>query len=408
MYALVVFLAVATNLACSSPSSRNVCDSADSASVSTLTQSVNAFACDLYRELKSTRGNFTCSPLSISAAMGLTCAGAIGQTRDEMRNVLHLAPDDARISEEYRSLFAHLDASAKAGGSRWILANRIWVQRGTPLLPAFARTARQSFRSEVGELEIQHAPVAARETMNRWVETKTENRIRDLFPPGSIDAMTRLVLANAVYFKGRWAEPFDKSQTRLEPFHLTAKTVTTTQLMFLTHHFAFARIKGARVLELPYQGEQLSMLILLPDAIDGLASLESRLSEDSLRTWTSALGNREVRVGLPRFTATSQFTLSHTLAALGMPSAFDDTAADFSGMNGTRGLFISLVVHKAYVDVNEEGTEAAAATGAVATVSTKAFEMPEEFLADRPFLFLIRDRASGCILFLGRLADPTV
>jgi serpin B len=417
MYALVLCLTVATHLACSSTSSRNPGDShssksaghvADSASVSALTQSVNAFACDLYRELTSTRGNLTCSPFSVSAAMGLTCAGASGKTRDEMRSVLHLTSDDMQPFEGYRSLFAHLDASAKAGGSRWILANRIWVQSGTPLLPAFTQTARQSFRSEVGELDIQRAPEAARESMNRWVEAKTENRIRDLFPQGSIDAMTRLVLANAIYFKGRWSEPFDKDQTRLEPFHLTAKSVTTTQMMFLTHHFAFARIKGARVLELPYQGEQLSMLILLPDAIDGLSSLESRMSEDSLRIWTSSLGSREVRVGLPRFTATSQFTLSQTLAALGMPSAFDDKEADFSGMTGTRGLFISLVVHKAFVDVNEEGTEAAAATGAVATVSTRAFEVPEEFLADRPFLFLIRDRASGCILFLGRLADPAV
>jgi serpin B len=258
----------------------------------------------------------------------------------------------------------------------------------------------------VGELDFRRAPETARETMNQWVEKMTESRIRDLFPQGSIDDTTRLVLANAVYFKTRWAEPFEKSRTRLEPFHLSASSGTTTQMMFLTHRFGFARIANGRVLELPYKGEQLSLLVLLPDEVDGLAALEGRLTEDSLRSWTSAIRDRRVRVGLPRFTATGQFTLSQTLAALGMPSAFHETEADFSGMTGKRDLFISLIVHKAFVEVNEEGTEAAAATGVVMKVTTVS--VSEEFIADRPFLFLIRDRGSGCILFLGRVADPTL
>jgi serpin B len=376
--------------------------------VATLARSVNAFTCDLYGALRKAPGNLISSPLSVSAATGLAYVGAGGTTRSEMRSVLHLPPDDAQTYEGYRSLFAHLDEQARAGGLRWSLANRMWVEDGTPLLPAFVRTTRESFASEMGKADFQREPETARATMNQWVEKATEGQIRDLFPPGSINPMTRLVLANAVYFKGRWDKAFDKNQRRPETFHLSAGATTTAPMMFLTHRFGLAHIAGGRVLELPYRGGELSMLVLLPDAVDGLAKLENRLGADSLGTWISLLQDREVHVGLPRFTATSEFTLSETLAALGMPSAFDPKQADFSGMTGKRDLFISLVAHKAFVDVNEEGTEAAAATGEVMTVTTTTIEMPEEFLADRPFLFLIRDRASGCILFLGRVANPTL
>jgi len=415
-YVCAFFMAVAASLACSSASaevSRSAADSKppqatpqDTVSVTAMAHSINSFACDLYRELRSTDGNLTFSPLSVSAAMGLTYAGASAKTRSEIQRVLHLPPEDKQAYEGYRSLFARLDEEARAGGARWTLANRMWVEAGAPLAPAFVRTTRQSFRSEVGELDFRRSPETARGTMNQWVEKTTDSRIRELFPQGSIDTTTRLVLANAVYFKARWAEPFEKNQTRLEPFHLSPSSGTTTQMMFLTHRFGFARIASGRVLELPYKGERLSLLVLLPDEVDGLAALESRLTEDSLRAWTSAVRDRRVRVGLPRFTATSQFTLSQTLTALGMPSAFDEMEADFSGMTGKRDLFISLIVHKAFVEVNEEGTEAAAATG-VATKLT-VIATAEKFIADRPFLFLIRDRASGCILFLGRVADPTL
>jgi serpin B len=366
---------------------------------------VNALACDLYGRLRSTPGNLICSPLSVSAAMGLTYAGAAGTTRDEMRGALHLPADDARAYEGYRTLFADLDRSAAAGGAHWTLANRLWVQKDFALLPGYLRTTRESFDSEAGELDFRRDPEPARATMNRWVEEKTERRIKDLFPAGSITPVTRLVLANAVYFKGLWQVQFDKEQTQPTPFHVTTSATKSVPMMHQTGAFGYARRDWGRVLEIPYKDEKIALVVLLPDQVDGLANLESHLQADSLRAWTSGLRQREVRLGLPRLKATSQLELNGALAALGMPSAFSD-AADFSGMTGRRDLFISLVVHKALIEVNEEGTEAAAATGAVMELTAIADE-PEQFLADRPFLFLIRDRASGCILFLGRVADPS-
>jgi serpin B len=403
---LLALLALATIFGCA-PASDDARASADgdSAAVAALAHPVNAFACDLYRELKREAGNLTFSPLSISAAMGMAYAGAAESTKAEMRQVLHLPAEDAAAFKGYRSLFAGLDASAKSGGSRWVVANALWAQKGMALRPEFARTARESFGAEAGELDFRAAPEPARATMNQWVEKKTEKRIQDLFPQGSIDGQTRLVIANAVYFKGRWEEPFAKEHTRPETFHLGAGAETQAPTMFVSERFRLARIAEARVLELPYKGGQLSMLVLLPDSVEGLASLENRLDADSLLTWTSAMDERKVEVHLPRFTSTREFSLARTLAVLGMPSAFDARTADFSGIDGARDLHISLVAHKAFVDVNEEGTEAAAATGVVTTVTS--ITMPERFRVDRPFLYLIRDRASGCILFLGRVTDPT-
>lgn len=366
---------------------------------------VNALACDLYGELRADPGNLIFSPLSISAALGLTYAGAAGQTREEMQRVLHLPADDAKAYADYRSLFADLDRRAGAEGARWTLANRVWVQSGMGLLPAYLRTVRETFGAEVGEQDFRQTPEPARARINQWVEEKTEKRILDLFARGSITPATRLVLANAVYFKGLWQTQFDKEATRSTPFHVSGAETKPVPMMFLTQDFGYARLSWGRALELPYRGEQLSLVVLLPEAADGLPALESLLTADSLRAWTSALRTREVRVGLPRFTATSRFELNAALAALGMPSAFRAEAADFSGMTGRRDLAIDLVIHKAFVEVNEEGTEAAAATG-VAIKATSIGPPPEEFLADRPFLYLIRDRASGCVLFLGRVSEP--
>ena len=252
-----------------------------------LADSINTLACDLHAVLRATPGNLVDSPLSISAALGLVYAGAGGDTRAEMRRTLHLPVNDARAYEGYRALFGHLDAQADRTGSRWTLANRMWVQKGMTLLPAYVATTRNSFRSEAGSLDFRRAAEPARETMNHWVEEKTENRIRDLFPPGSITGDTRLVLANAIYFKGRWATPFDKENTRPEPFHVSGGEGVEVPTMFLSGRFRLVRIAGARLLDLPYEGDALSMIVLLPDSVDGLPSIETRLDPDSLRAWTT-------------------------------------------------------------------------------------------------------------------------
>ena len=411
---LAVAVAVLWGFACSSQPARDsgaaapANPPADTARAATAADArpINALACDLYGRLRATPGNLVFSPLSVSAAMGLAYAGAGGTTRTEMQSALHLPADDRSAYGGYRALFADLDRRAAAGGARWTLANRLWVQQDFALLPAYLQVTRESFGSEAGTLDFRRAPEPARATMNRWVEEKTEKRIQDLFPPGSVTPATRLVLANAVYFKGLWREQFDKALTQPAPFHVSVGTTKSVPMMSRTDSFGYARLAWGRALEIPYRGEEIALVVLLPDEVDGLRGLEGRLHPDSLAAWTAALRPREVRLGLPRLRMTKQFELNGALAALGMPTAFSD-AADFSGLTGRRDLFISLVVHKAFVEVNEEGTEAAAATGAIMEV-TSIGPGPEEFLADRPFLFLLRDRASGCVLFVGRVADPGV
>ena len=370
-----------------------------------LAESINAFAVDLHGALRSTPGNIVDSPLSISAALGMLFAGSAGETREEMRRVLHLPADDARASAAYGALFAHLDRRAAYGGSSWTLANRVWVQEGTTLLPPFVATTRNDFRSEAGSLDFARSPEPARATMNRWVEEKTQDRIRDLFPAGSITPVTRVVLANAIYFKGKWAKTFETERTRPAPFHVAGGPGVEVPMMFATEDLPLVRIAGARLVDIPYEGGALSMTILLPDSVGGLGPIEERFDADSLRVWTAEFSRTaRVDLGLPRFKVTSRLALMAPLASLGMPSAFDERTADFSGMSGKRDLFVSLVAHQAFVEVNEEGTEAAAATGIVVRVTSAP--LLETFLVDRPFLFFIRDRASGCVLFMGRVVDP--
>jgi serpin B len=410
---LAALAAGLTGLACGSPPVRDsgaaapATPRADTARAATAADArpINALACDLYGRLRATPGNLVFSPLSVSAAMGLTYTGAGGTTRTEMQSALHLPADDASAYGGYRALFADLDRRAAAGGARWTLANRLWVQKDFALLPAYLEVTRESFGSEAGTLDFRRAPEPARATMNDWVEEQTAQRIPDLFPPGSVTPATRLVLANAVYFKGFWQERFDPALTQPAPFHVTASASKQTPMMHRTKTFRLAHLAWGRALEISYRRDEIALVVLLPDEVDGLRGLEGRLHPDSLAAWTAALRPREVRLGLPRLKATSQFALNGALAALGMPTAFSD-AADFSGLTGRRDLFISLVVHKAFVEINEEGTEAAAATGAIME-ATSIGPGPEEFLADRPFLFLLRDRASGCVLFLGRVADPS-
>lgn len=244
-----------------------------------------------------------------------------------------------------------------------------------------------------------------RRTINEWVERQTNDRIRDLLPSGSLSNLTRLVLTNAVYFKGQWEHAFPTEATRDAPFHVSASRKVDVPLMYQEERFLYGKTDDLQMLEMSYIGEHLSMLILLPREKDGLPDLEQRLTAEHVVQLTSGMRKQNVHVHLPRFRLTEKLTLKSVLSALGMPSAFEPDRADFSAMNGDRDLFISAAIHQAFVEVNEEGTEAAAATGAIVGITSAPLE-PEVFRADRPFVFLIRDHRSGSILFLGRVADP--
>jgi serpin B len=364
----------------------------------------NAFACDLYRELCGSEGNLFFSPSSIATALAMTYAGAAGGTAAEMAAVLHLPDDPPAVHTANAGLLAEL---APDEGATHVLrvANRLWGQEGFELLPAFLATVRDHYGGGYAVVDFVGATEEARLTINDWVAGQTEDRIRDLLQPGVLGAQTSLVLTNAVYFHGLWQRAFAPEATEDAPFFTAAGREVETPFMRQTADFAHGAVDGLSVLRLPYEGEELSCWVLLPDARDGLAALESRLDTETLDGWLASATRRRVRVSLPRFEMTSQFELGRVLAGMGMPSAFGG-GADFSGMTGFKDQNISEVVHKAFVDVYEEGTEAAAATAVVMKrTSAVVSEPPVEFRADHPFLFLIRHEGTGAVLFMGRLTD---
>ena len=364
----------------------------------------NRFAFDLYARLKGAEGNLFLSPYSISTALAMTYAGARGETADQMAKVLCLPASGEAVHGAYGALQKDLNAAGEGGAFELVVANRLWGQKGFAFLPDFLALLEARYGAGLEPLDFAAATEAARQTINAWIEKQTRDKIKDLIKPGVLDAATRLVLTNAIYFKGKWAEEFDKKATQDEDFFLAPEKKVTAPLMHRTADFGYFEGDDLQALELPYQGDRLSMVVLLPKAKDGLGALEAALSADKVSEWVSKLSRREVRVALPRFKTTAEFSLGDTLVAMGMTDAFGGDA-DFSGMTGAKDLFISAVVHKAFVDVNEEGTEAAAATAVVVRALNGGG--PPEFRADHPFLFLIRDTKTGAILFLGRIADPT-
>lgn len=362
----------------------------------------NRFAIDMYRELRSAEGNLFYSPFSISTAFAMVYGGARGTTGSEIAEVFHFSPGQAQLHPVYREILKSLDTGAGFDGYRLNIANRLWGHREFRFLDDYLGLTRESYGAELETVDFVADPEAARARINDWVEDKTEERITDLFPAGSINNLTRLVLANAIYFKGTWKHQFDAEQTRDTAFQVTPARQVTVPMMNQNGEFRLAVASGLQILELPYAGRDLSMLVILPDAVDGLPQIEEQLSLENLDAWRGGLGMMDVMVSLPRFTITSQFGLNDKLARLGMPTAFTEQA-DLSGMNGDGGLLIQSAVHKAFVTVNEEGTEAAAATG----ISVGVTSAPPSFRADHPFLFLIVDNVTGSLLFVGRVIDPT-
>ena len=364
----------------------------------------NLFAFDLYRRLATDPAhageNLFFSPYSISSALAITGEGARGTTADEIGAVLHLPANETLRREG----FAAIDASLNRGSGNYTLrtANALWAEKTHLFLPEYIDAAGRWYGANVTNLDFIENPGGARVTINRWVEGKTEGKIRDLLPPGSIDSMTRLVITNAIYFKGTWAEQFDPDRTTEEGFRVDSGTTVPVRMMHGDAVYPYTETETLRVLEMPYaRGDEteLSMLVLLPKE-DDLAAVEENLDREKVVELRESLDSQKVMVFFPKFTLETEYFLPGALSAMGMPTAFTDDA-DLSGMDGTRDLFITGVFHKAFVDVNEEGTEAAAATGiAVGGGVTPIFR------ADHPFVFLIIEKDSGAILFMGRIVNP--
>ncbi len=361
------------------------------------------FALDLYGRLRSTPGNLFFSPFSISTALAMTYAGAGGQTAEEMGTVLH-TKGIANLHPVYGALVASLDRGTDLGGYELRVANSLWGQKGAPIREPFLETVREHYGAGFDEVDFAGNSAAARAAINRWVAERTRDRIQDLFPSGTITDLTRLVLANAIYFKGQWATRFEPDRTADGPFHVAADRAVHVPMMHAEMTLRMTRDHEISVLEMPYRGGDLAMILLLPAAVDGLPALEASLTPERLTGWLDAAREGKIDVIIPRFKMTTEFELKRTLSDLGMPSAFDCDRADLSAMTTEKGWCLGTVRHKAFVEVNEEGTEAAAATG----VGIALTSLPPSFVADHPFLFLIRDRVTGSILFMGRVADPSV
>jgi len=377
------------------------------AEMSTVVNGNNQFATNLYAQLKGkTSENLFFSPHSISAALAMTYAGAAGETQKQMAEVLHFTVPESQLHEAMARLRSSLLADTKKGYQLRV-ANRLWGQDGFEFLPEFLQTTRRNYGAELGVLDFAKDTEAARREINQWVEKQTEEKIKELLAPGVLDPRTRLVLTNAIYFKGDWQKKFNKSATKDAPFHVSADKEVSVPTMHQTEQFGYRAVDDLQVLEMPYAKGELSMIVLLPKATEGLAELEKKITHDDLRDWTKGLRPQKVSVFLPRFKMTSQFSLKDVLQSMGMTLPFDQGKADFSRMSRSEQLFISAVVHKAFVDVNEEGTEAAAATGVVmAPTAAPVQEEPPVFRADHPFVFVIRDNRTGSILFVGRVANP--
>ncbi|HSR87702.1 MAG TPA: serpin family protein [Pontiella sp.] len=354
--------------------------------------SVNELAFDLYEELSAeNEENLFFSPYSISSALAMTYGGARGETAGQMEETLHYAGQDT-THPALSYLRKTLNSIEEKGHAQLSVANALWPQKDYPFSTDYLALTQEFYGSEVRPVDYQADPDGARGKINSWVEEQTNNKIQGLIAEGVLSPLTRLVLANAIYFKGNWARQFKKENTQLAPFTLSDGTRTDVPMMSRTGDYKLARTAAFQALELPYEGGDLSMFILLPNPGEAL-ELEFPAELE--------FNEMEVMVQLPRFKLEAEFYLGSTLAALGMPLAFS-TQADFSGMDGSRNLFIDEVIHKAFVEVNEEGTEAAAATA----VGIRTTSMPPQFEVNRPFLFLINENSTGTILFIGRVNDP--
>ncbi len=372
------------------------------------------FALALYGSLRQRPGNLFFSPFSVRTALGMTYAGARGETAGEMREALRFRLPD----EELHLAFAEALHRLRTGGGEveMAVANSLWSQEGAPLEAAFLDLVGRRYGGGANLVDFRRRAEDARTNINRWVEGETRRRIRELIPPGGVNADTRLVLANAVYFKGLWELRFHEKATREESFRMEGGGTVRARLMRQRASIPHVQADGYQAVDLAYRGGDLSMLVLLPERVAGLRDLEGRVSARLLRECAARMRDREVDLSLPRFKMTwGTVDVSGSLAALGMPRAFERSRTDFSGINGLApphedSLFIAAVYHKAFVDVNEVGTEAAAAAAVTMDraggVWTARPPIPV-FRADHPFLFAILDRRSGAILFLGRLADPS-
>jgi serpin B len=370
-----------------------------------------AFALELYGQLRSETGNVFISPYSISTALAMTYSGARENTEAQMAKTMHFAQPQGDFHKSYESLQKRITGAQVTDQFEFLEANSLWPQTSKKFKDEFMTICKTQYGAGVIPVDYLNNPEAARQAINQWVEAKTKQYIKELLPEGSVDSSTKMTLVNAVYFKGKWMNCFKKEHTsQREDFHVTPAKTEKVPMMYASGERQVAQLPDLQILAMPYKGGNATMLVLLPVRQDGLADLEQKLTPKNLQTWISALKNEPlVEVYMPKFSIEAQFGLHKTLAGMGMPDAFSPSRADFSGMDGERDLFISQIIHKAILKVDEEGTVAAAATAVIKNYTSAMEEDPVKpviFRADHPFLVVIRENSTDSILFLGRLTNP--
>jgi serpin B len=381
-----------------------------SADSTTLASDNAAFAFDVYKRLILEKSNLIFSPASISIALAMTYAGAAGSTATEMAQALHFTLPPAQLYPAFNALDQALASrgqgqlGADGGPMRVNIVNALWAEKTYSFKSDFLDTLAANFGAGLNLLDFINAPEPSRATINAWVANQTEDKIQDLLAPGTIDPSTRLVLTNAVYFNAAWKTPFDPNKTYDGSFTLLDGSSVAAK--FMSAHLAgIPAMQGTNFVAaaLPYADDRLSLLVVLPDA-GQFSQVEASLDATALETLVAGLTSQQILLTLPRFKIETGASLKDILATLGMTSAFADTA-DFSGMDGTPDLYIKQVIHKAFINVAEKGTEAAAATAVV--MDTVSLPMGLLINATRPFLYFLRDQPTGAILFMGRVLDPS-
>ncbi len=402
---LLVFLASVLLLGCISSNPTADDSQATSEGVSLTVNASNEFALKLYSELKNEEGNLFFSPYSISSAFAMVYEGAREETAQELRDVFGFPEDDVVRRSSFARVYNLLNTPS--WGYSLYTANALWVQKDYPILPDYLTTIEKYYGGKATNLDFAD-PENSRRTINSWVESKTNNKIRELFEKGGLDASTKLVITNAIYFKGSWRNKFDSSLTKEEEFTTGDGKKINTLMMHLKKPVAFnyAEDQEAQLLQMNYSNTNLSMLVILPKIKD-LKKIEEKISFEKLAVWKNSLYFADVEVILPKFAFEQTIPLKNNLIKLGVKKAFDEKLVDFSALTSNNNLVIDEAIHKTFLEVNEEGTEAAAVTAIKTKIITSSeVQRPYLFKADRPFLFLIQDNENGLILFMGRVNNP--
>jgi serpin B len=370
----------------------------------------NKFTLDLYSEYKTNKGNVFFSPYSISTALAMTYEGARGQTAEEIQKVFYFPKDSNIMREGYANLYTEINKTDKK--YQLDTANALWAQNDYSFREDYFKTIDENYNGKVTNLDFKTDTENSRITINNWVENKTKDKIKDLIPEGILTPDTRLVLTNAIYFKANWSSQFIAEDTAKSKFTLSSGESTPSEMMHQTSYFNYGETKDLQILEMNYLGNDLSMIIILPTE-NNLDSLENSISVSSLAKWKKNMDTEEVQVSLPKFKFETKYLLAEDLKEMGMSNAFNKDLANFTGMwNKQRdeNLYISEVIHQTFIEVTEAGTEAAAVTAITTSESTDISSRPSRpkiFTADHPFIFIIQQKDTGNILFMGRVNNPT-